>query len=221
MLMALMNVRLGFWAATPNQPRWQTPRPRLWPFYLVREFLSQTNDLSLYCYLTDGGHFDNTGLYALVQRGCRHIVFVDCGADPDPCFSDLGDAIRRCRIDFGAEIDLAVENFRPAEEGGLAEKDRTHYVVGEILYSKQHAQDLGWTDTSKEARRGKVVWIKPSLLDDDPAEVQQYSLENKVFPQQTTADQWFDEAQFESYRRLGEACAEGALRDREVQALLG
>ena len=60
----------------------------------MREFLSQTNDLSSYCCLTDGGHFDNTGLYSLVQRGCRHIVVVDCGADPaPPSFEDLGDAL--------------------------------------------------------------------------------------------------------------------------------
>ena len=211
MLLALLNVRLGFWAPTPNQPRWQSPRPRLWPFYLLREFLSQTNDLSLYCYLTDGGHFDNTGLYSLVQRGCRHIVFVDCGADPEPCFSDLGDAIRRCRIDFGADIRLGVENFRPPEKEDQQATPKKHTVVGEIVYSEQHARDLGWVDLSEPARTGTVVWIKPALLKDDPAEVRQYALENRVFPHQTTADQWFDEAQFESYRRLGETSAEEAV----------
>jgi hypothetical protein len=30
-----------------------------------------------------------------------------------------------------------------------------------------------------------------------------YALTNDTFPQQTTLDQWFDEAQFESYRKLG------------------
>jgi hypothetical protein len=216
MLMALLNVRLGYWAPTPNQARWQSARPRLWPFYLIREFLSQTNDLSLYCYLTDGGHFDNTGLYSLVQRGCRYIVFVDCGADPDPCFSDLGDAIRRCRIDFDADIDLEVENFRKPQEGQPASAKKQHFVVGAITYSERHAADLGWTDTSKNARKGVVVWIKPSLLEGDPAEVRQYALENKVFPQQSTADQWFDEAQFECYRRLGEACADETLADAKA-----
>jgi len=217
MLMALLNVRLGFWAPTPNQSRWKSERPRLWPFYLIREFLSQTNDLSLYCYLTDGGHFDNTGLYSLVQRGCRHIVLVDCGADPDPCFSDLGDAIRRCRIDFRADIRLEVENFRREEEKGKTESTKSHYVIGKIIYSKTHAEALGWTELTSEARTGTIVWIKPSLLHRDPAEVRQYGLENKVFPQQSTADQWFDEAQFESYRRLGETCAAGALTDEALK----
>ena len=68
--------------------------------------------LGAYCYLTDGGHFDNTGLYALVERGCRYIVVCDCGADPRLGFEDIGVAIRRCRIDFGVEIDLAIDDFR-------------------------------------------------------------------------------------------------------------
>jgi len=59
MLLALVNARLGFWAPTPFGARWREPLAALWPFYLLREALSQTTDLSTYCYLTDGGHFDN------------------------------------------------------------------------------------------------------------------------------------------------------------------
>jgi Patatin-like phospholipase len=217
MLLALLNVRLGFWAPTPNQARWLSPRPRLWPFYLLREFLSQTNDLSAYCYLTDGGHFDNTGLYSLVQRGCRTVLLVDCGADPEPCFSDVGDAIRRCRIDFGAHIELEVKRFSRSPGDRYSEH---HYGIGKIVYDERHARQLGWHDVSQATRTGTVIWIKPSLLRGDPAEVIQYGLENQVFPQQTTADQWFDEAQFESYRRLGGACVKAALEDPEVELAL-
>jgi hypothetical protein len=214
MLMALLNVRLGFWAPNPAKERWKVPRPRLWPFYVLREFLSQTNDLSSYCYLTDGGHFDNTGLYSLVQRGCRFVFLVDCGADPGPCFSDLGDVIRRCRIDFRAEITLSVNEFlRPKDQPLSA----VHYVVGEVQYDREHARQLGWgDDTDPLDRKGVIVWLKPSLMGLDPAEVRQYALENTVFPQQTTGDQWFDEAQFESYRRLGAECAKAAIADRRV-----
>jgi hypothetical protein len=216
MLMALLNVRLGFWAPNPAKERWRVPRPRLWPFYVLREFLSQTNDLSSYCYLTDGGHFDNTGLYSLVQRGCRFILLVDCGADPGPCFADIGDAIRRCRIDFRADITLPVNQFiRPTGSRLSA----AHFVVGDVLYHREHVRELGWGDQpDAAARKGLIVWLKPSILATDPAEVRQYSLENADFPQQTTADQWFDEAQFESYRRLGMECAKSALADVKVAA---
>lgn len=216
MLMALLNVRLGFWAPNPAKEHWRISRPRLWPFYVLREFLSQTNDLSSYCYLTDGGHFDNTGLYSLVQRGCRSIFLVDCGADPRPCFADLGDAIRRCRIDFRTDIRLPLTQFiRPTG----ARLSYSHYVVGQVLYDREHARRLGWGDLEKnDDRKGVIVWIKPSVMGLDPAEVRQYALENDVFPQQTTGDQWFDEAQFESYRRLGMECARSALGDPDVAA---
>jgi hypothetical protein len=67
MLLALLNVHLGFWAPAPNRDRWHEPRATLSAAYLLREFLSQTTDVGPYCYLTDGGHFDNTGHYALVS----------------------------------------------------------------------------------------------------------------------------------------------------------
>lgn len=206
MVLTLLNVRLGFWAPTPNRGRWRSPQARLWPYYTFREFLSETNDLSSYCYLTDGGHFDNTGLYSLVQRGCRFIVVADCGADPRPCFQDLGDSIRRCRIDFGAEVELDVSPLVPAADGRVADP----CVVGTVTYSEEHARLLGWADGTD--RKGYVILFKPSLPPDVPADVWQYKQENPAFPHQTTADQWYDEAQFESYRRLGLHCANSALR---------
>jgi hypothetical protein len=220
MLMTLCNVRLGYWAPTPNKVHWRSPQARLWPFYTLREFLSQTNDLSSYCYLTDGGHFDNTGLYALVERGCRYIVLVDCGADPQPCFEDLGEAIRRCRIDFHTEITLDLTPFKSKEEGALR-----HYVVGEILYDEEHVKYLNWGDTCVHERQGILIWIKPSLLKPElargeAADVQQYGMQNITFPQQTTADQWFDEMQFESYRRLGQCCARDIFKSFEARSPL-
>jgi hypothetical protein len=216
MLMTLLNVRLGYWAPTPNRENWKQSQPRLWPFYLLREFLSQTNDLSSYCHLTDGGHFDNTGLYSLVERGCRYIVMADCGADPQPCFEDLGDAIRRCRIDFGTEIELDIEPLMKGKTESLPQS----FVVGTIKYSRKHARALGWeiraaenSDDEKKERSGFILYFKPTVAGKVTADVRQYAIENKYFPQQSTANQWFDEAQFESYRRLGQSCAEKAFSD--------
>lgn len=219
MLMTLMNVRLGYWAPTPDGEEWASAQARLWPFYMMREFLSQTSDLSSYCYLTDGGHFDNLGIYSLVERGCRYIVVADAVADPEPCFSDLGNAIRRCRIDFDADIELDITPFiKQSKDDRFAKQ---HYVTGTITYSPEHASKLGWplqgrreSDEAYRLRRtGIIAYIKPSLLKDEPdmrADVRQYEIENTGFPQQSTVDQWFDEAQFESYRQLGESCAKAA-----------
>jgi hypothetical protein len=219
MLMTLMNVRLGYWAPTPSGEEWASAQPRLWPFYMMREFLSQTSDLSSYCYLTDGGHFDNLGLYSLVERGCRYIVVADAVADPEPCFSDLGNAIRRCRIDFNADIELDITPFiKQSKDDRFAKQ---HYVTGTITYSTEHVRRLGWPSQGRQEsdeayrlrRTGYLIYIKPSLLKDEKemrADVRQYEIENSGFPQQSTVDQWFDEAQFESYRRLGQFCAQTA-----------
>jgi hypothetical protein len=200
LLLALFNVRLGFWAPTPNRSRWLAPQARLWPFYLLREAFSQTTDVATYCYLTDGGHFDNTGLYALVERGCRNIVLVDCGADPSWCMSDLGEAVRRCRIDFGTEITLDVRPFRRTARNGIAPR---HCVVGHIRYAPAHLEMLGWSAQEMGNPEGRIVWIKPAIASQDPADVRQYGFENTDFPQQSTVNQWYDEAEFESYRSLG------------------
>jgi hypothetical protein len=206
MLMTLLNLRLGFWAPTPGGEHWESRQTRLWPLHTVREFLSQTSDLSSYCYLTDGGHFDNLGIYSLVERGCRYIVAVDAVADPEPCFSDLGNAIRRCRIDFNADIDLDITSFIKPKDDPVVNQ---HYAVGQIVYSEEHVKKLGWNDTTLSARTGVIVYIKSSLLRNEKelrADVRQYGIENAAFPQQSTINQWFDEAQFESYRQLGKHC---------------
>jgi hypothetical protein len=40
-------------------------------------------------------------------------------------------------------------------------------------------------------------------LPDVPGDVQNYKLQHEDFPHDSTAEQWFTESQFESYRRLG------------------
>jgi hypothetical protein len=200
MLMALLNVRLGSWMPNPGRGRWRESQAHLWPFYLAYEFLARSTDTESYCYLTDGGHFDNTGLYALVERGCRHIVVLDVGADPELMCADIGQAVRMCRIDFGTEIRLDVGQFRRRGPERLAER---HFVVGDIVYHPAHWQSLGWEALDEASRTGRIVWIKPMVIAGDPADVRQYGRQNREFPQQTTLDQWYDEAQFESYRKLG------------------
>lgn len=208
MLMTFFNVRLGYWAPTPDREDWRRRQARMWPFYVLREFMSQTTDLANYCYLTDGGHFENTGLYSLVQRGCRSILLVDCGADRDGTFIDLGDAIRRCRIDFGAEIDLpgAVVDGRAA--GG--DSRNRHFMVGTVRYSRAHLESLGWHHTPglDEEGLGCIVVIKPNVTSTETLDVRQHGAAHAAFPQESTGDQFFDEAQFESYRQLGQLSAD-------------
>jgi hypothetical protein len=209
MLMAFLNVRLGYWIPTPSRMDWEAPQARFWPFYLLREFFSHLADTGSHCYVTDGGHFENTAVYPLVERGCQRIVLSDCGADPDGVFDDLANLVRRCRIDFGAEITFP--SLAPFSRETLA-ADRKPFVRGEIRYHRAHLNALGWTiGEDEDAPIGSLLVVKPTLLAALETDVNRYSQQHGDFPQQTTADQWFDEAQFESYRRLGEKSGLAAL----------
>jgi hypothetical protein len=200
-LMTLFNVRLGYWAPTPSLSYWRSGSARLWPFYTLQELISQTTDLLPFCNLTDGGHYENTGAYSLIQRGCNLIVVGECGKDPETQLVDLGNLIRKVRIDFGTEIKLDITKLRKSPP-------ETHIIVGEIEYGRDHADALGLME---EERKGTIVIVKPNLSPNDikgeplllPVDVQQYGFLNTDFPQQDTFDLWYDEAQFESYRRLG------------------
>jgi len=141
-----------------------------------------------FLHLSDGGHFDNTALYELVRRHCRYIIMSDCGEDPDVAFDDFGNAMRRIREDFGIEIEINLDPLKPGADG----YSKQHMVVGTIHYDAERG-DLG-----------TLLYFKPSLTGDEPYDLYQYAARNKQFPHESTGDQFYDEAQWEAYRRLGE-----------------
>ena len=188
-LMTVFNVRLGWWLGNPrHQDTWTNPGPLLGLFYLVLELFGHTNDRSRCVYLSDGGHFENLGIYELVRRRCRYIVASDGSQDGALTFEDLGNAVRKCRTDLGIEIEMNVEPIRRRGDRSL-----WHCAVGIVHYEQVDA----------DATPGLLVYLKPSLIGDEPADILNYSARQPEFPHQATADQWFDESQFESYRRLG------------------
>jgi|SRR5579859_950529 len=186
-LMTVFNARLGQWMANPSSKKtWNRFGPRFGLYRLVKELFGLTDDDSPYVYLSDGGQFENLGIYELVRRRVKYIIACDAGADPNLEFSDLGNAIRKCRSDFGAEIDIRVENISRDPDTIFS---RAHCAVGKIRYC--------------DGEKGVLVYLKASLTETDPTDVLEYHAEHAEFPHQSTADQWFDESQFESYRKLG------------------
>jgi hypothetical protein len=192
-LMTVFNVRLGWWLGNPRHKKtWRKAGPTQGLAYLTKELLGLTNDRSGFIYVSDGGHFDNLGIYELVRRRCRFIVACDAEEDAQFAFNGLGNAIRKCREDFGVEIDLQVDLIKPE---GATLRSRSHCVVGTIQYPDQ----IGF---------GYLVYIKASIVGDEPEDVLQYRTAHRNFPHESTGDQWFTESQFESYRRLGLHIAE-------------
>jgi hypothetical protein len=107
LLLTMFNVRLGWWLGNPGKEGEKT-YDKEGPGFAARPLLSeafgQTSDTSRYVYLSDGGHFENLGLYEMVRRRCRFIVVIDAGCDPDFAFDDLGNAVRKIYIDLGIRI---------------------------------------------------------------------------------------------------------------------
>jgi hypothetical protein len=189
-IMTLFNARLGSWLGNPGPPgerTWKQPGPQSAIRSLVKESLGQTSDQSEYVYLSDGGHFENLGLYEMVRRRCRFVLVLDSGCDPDFTYDDLGNALRKIRIDFGIPIDFDDAYARPLRER------RKRCAAATIRYS---AVDGPGTD-------GRLVYLKPMLLGTEPPDVASYAASHPTFPHQSTANQWFDESQTESYRSLG------------------
>src|SRR6202034_890589 len=100
---------LGWWLGNPGtqgEQSYQTEGPSFAINPLIEEAFGQTTDNRPYVYLSDGGHFEDLGLYEMVRRRCRFIVVVDAGEDAHLALTDLGNAIRKIYIDLGIRIDF-------------------------------------------------------------------------------------------------------------------
>ncbi|HEY4907259.1 MAG TPA: hypothetical protein VIH74_07390 [Candidatus Acidoferrum sp.] len=195
-LMTVFDVRLGWWLPNPRYENKELSGDRTeggpqWSLlYLLKELLASTTDQSKYVYLSDGGHFENLAIYELVRRRCKYIIASDADADDGMTFGDLGNAIRKCRSDFGVEITIDPTPVQLPLSGFA----QAHGVIGKIRYPST-ASEVGF--------EGEILYIKPTITPGTPRDVLAYRAGHREFPDQSTADQWFDESQFESYRRLG------------------
>jgi hypothetical protein len=217
-LMAMFNVRLGWWLGNPGPAGdgvvgRDSPNFTVGP--IVAEALSMANDRRKYVYLSDGGHFENLGLYEMVLRRSHLIVVSDASTDPEYKFESLGMALRKIRIDLGIPIE-----FRDFKIHNHSASEHNRYVaIADIRYScvdDETCQDED--ETCKNSTDGVLIYIKASLAGDEPRDVLHYQQENRAFPQEFIGDQFFSESQFESYRALGSHII-GAISGRENEQI--
>jgi hypothetical protein len=196
-LLTMFNVRLGWWFPNPATPAGYESGS-LSAFYLLRELFGTADERRSFVNVSDGGHFENLGIYELVRRRARVIIAADAECDPNMAFGSLGNVIRICETDFGARIDIDVASLRKDKETGLS---HAHCAVGKITYGNGSI--------------GYLIYIKSSMTGDEDVGVAQYQAGHPTFPHETTADQFFSEDQFEAYRRLGNHITERAFRGAE------
>jgi hypothetical protein len=194
---------------------------------LVNEFFARFHGPARrHWYLSDGGHFENTACYELIRRRVPFIICSDAGQDPAYRFDDLANLVRIVRTDFNAEIQVVRRRDDPAKDDPDAVyampflEDLVHPELLDVIgapedfvalaakdappaYTKRHAllARIRYLDTHQFSW---LLLIKPSLMGDEAMDVVQYQRTHPLFPQEPTSDQYFDEAQWESYRKLGE-----------------
>lgn len=192
-IMTMLNIRLGYWLPNPSQLKeyrwWRehrlSPLSGVGPVYLVRELFSFIDEESHYVNVSDGGHLENLAVYELLRRRCKFIIAGDAEADETLTFGGLATLMRYARIDLGIDIDIELDDVRKREDG----YSRKHCAFGKIRYGN--------------GETGYLLYIKSSVTGDENEYIRAYRSSHPTFPHESTADQFFDEAQFEAYRALG------------------
>ena len=166
--MTLFNVRLGIWLPNPSKAtsdELRLARPRNSLMALIDEMLGETTDDSQAIYLSDGGHFENLGLYEMFRRRCSSILVVDAGADEACSLIDLGNAIRKAEIDFGIRVAMQEPMHVYPRIRLEGESDLTAaalgFACGDIDYGGGHTGQLRLPEAKlpgTDSRRRALLW---------------------------------------------------------------
>lgn len=209
LVMRILNIRLGYWVPNPNTPAVSRLFP---PNFFFPYLFSKHKESNLFLELSDGGHFENLGLYELFRRRMKTIIICDGGADKNFTFEDLGNALEKARVDLGVEVtklDLEplIPKFKESTDGKgprqLEKPADQGYAVGDITYK----------DKEGKPSSGKLIYLKTTFIKKLPKDIVAYQNKHPDFPDQSTADQFFDERQFEAYRELGYQIAKKMISD--------
>ena len=175
------------------------------PWYLIKEIFGWMKETDRYLNLSDGGHIENLAVYELLRRRCKFIVCVDGGQEPGMECADLIRLQRYADIDLGIRMEYDISDLQ-LDANRLS---RAYAILVKIFYKEPDSQNPDWAN----AELGWMLYIKLAATGTEPAYVTDYRRTHPAFPHQTTGDQFFDEAQFEAYRMLGECAAESLFRD--------
>ena len=197
----------------PNYTSRKKWRP---PFALLyREMVSRLHNKSKFVNVSDGGHIENLGAFELLRRRCEIIIVGEGECDPDGKFPGLATLMRLAEIDLNVKIkfpegslDKLWKKPKGEADGRMLTDDKKsdekqnskncetsqHFSVAKITYPKRNGMDV---------ETGYLLYIRSSLTGKEDQVIKSYQRENSAFPHEPTADQLFDEGQFEAYRRLG------------------
>ncbi len=206
-LLAVLNVRLGYWIPNFQKATFENkdgkqlpgkiPRGFVASPYLWRESTGNMDETLKHLNVSDGGHIENLGVYELLRRKCRFIISADGGAVLDVTGGDLQRLERYAFIDLGIRMQYSLADLKPDERGVC----RAPAILVKITYS--------------DGSQGWMIYLRPSITGNESNHVLDHWRLTPGFPYESIADQIFEEEQFEGYRSLGQT-AVGSLFNKEL-----
>ena len=204
-ILSLLNIRLGYWVRNPwriaKGDGWHRPPNFLQPGLGYGLLSLGHREKSHWLELTDGGHFDNIGIYELLRRRVKTIIAVDGTADPEFDLSSFANAYERARNDFDITIDISnyAANFNDLLPG-TARPDspiKKRYELAERGFA------IGVISYPGDAELGYIFYVKSVLTENLPSNLYSYRGAHPNFPNEPTVDQFFNEREFDAYCELG------------------
>jgi len=195
LILFMTNFRLGQWLANPRSHE----RDHYWPAPIraILNLLWRPGQRS-YLFISDGGHVDNTGLAALLERRCRLMVCVDASHDPHYEFTDLLHVLHGARAKYGIQVDafdsakqgIDISNVLNELRPGEHDQSPAHLVTFKIKYPEIETPAI-------------LIYSKLTVTGEEPIEIVERARATGHFPHDPTSDQFLPPEVFESYMMLG------------------
>ena len=152
-----------------------------------------------------------------MRRRVPVVLLCDHTGDGPGGFNDVADLVRKARMDFGAEITFLDDAARAQALAGITDAGQRARVLSHL----GDLEDLGFGESPADRRpgdrfaalarvdhrNGDATWlivIKPRITPGLPVDLREYAHANPNFPRQPISDQFFDDRQWESHRKLGQ-----------------
>ena len=234
-MITILNLRLGFWAWNPLKEKKTIPIV-WWPFYFIYEVFSLMGTNNKMLNISDGAHIENLAIYELLRRKCKLIIAVDAGEDPNYIFEDLENLTVRARNELGLELrfredQIPEEVIRPKPSHGYSKQ---RFAIADIYQIWEKTEDKYGQEKIihfKDKKIGMLVYVKSSVTaPEGRPEISReeklkyatykYKIYHPTFPHESTADQFFDEVQWEAYYQLGQFIAADVLHLNDLEYYL-
>ncbi|GII02056.1 hypothetical protein [Planobispora takensis] len=190
--LALMNLRLGLWLQNPLSP--SSPRRRLLPRWLVtgwrqpgplftwREAFGELSLGHTFVFVSDGGHWDNSGVVELLRRRCRTIFAVDASVD-EARVGNLLRLISLARTELGVEFD---SDGRLLESRAPVERVRFAYP-----------------DDDETSPAGYLILLRTHVSPEMPSDLVALATDRSAFPRHSTLNQFLCARDVDAYIAFG------------------